>query len=179
MAEVPVTLNGVLFDLWNKTSQRVVLIGDASLTGLGIGGGPMPPGPGQPPVGGPPGQPIHPIWGPPGFNPPGPGMPPGIWGGAPPLYPDIGFPIPQPPPGGGRPPGRPTFPIWGPPGIDLPPGSGYPPVAGHPLPPVPPGTEPPKPIANWEAVPVWTAEQGWSVVLVPTGDQPIPTPSKG
>jgi hypothetical protein len=170
MAAVPVTFDGVLYDLYGRTTQRVIFIGQASLTGLGVGGGPIypeapPPGGG----GGPPGQPIHPIWGPPGFNPPGPGMPPGIWGG--PIMPPPGG-------GGGGPPGRPTFPIWGPPGIELPPGSGYPPVAGHPLPPTPPGTEPPKPIENWEAQPIWTPETGWSVVLVPTGGQPIPTPSK-
>jgi len=61
---------------------------------LGIGGGPMPGGPG----------PSHPIA-------PG-GRPPGIWGG-PPLYPDQGLPGSQPHPShpiapGGRPPG-----IWG------------------------------------------------------------------
>src|SRR5499427_1259276 len=57
-----------------------------------------------PPVGGgtPPGVPIHPIWGPPGFNPPGAGMPPGIGGG--PIIP------PEQPPVGG-PPGQPIFPI--------------------------------------------------------------------
>jgi len=46
-----------------------------------------------PPSGSPP-KPIHPIWGPPGFNPPGEGMPPGIWGGPiipidPPVEPPI------------------------------------------------------------------------------------------
>ena len=82
---------------------------------------------------------------------------------------------PDPPPVEGQPPGQPTFPIWGPPGVELPPGSGYPPVAGHPL---PPGTEPPKPIDNWEAKAFWTPATGWGVVIVPVGDQPIPTPSK-
>ena len=92
MAEVPVTMNGMLYDLFNRTTQRVVFIGDASLTGLGVGGGPMPPGPGQPPSGGPPGLPVHPIWGPPGIElPPGPGYPP-----------VAGHPLP--PPGGGTPP---------------------------------------------------------------------------
>jgi len=47
------------------------------------------------------------------------------------------------------PPGTPTHPIWGPPGTDFPDKPGYPPVAGHPLPPIPepppelpPGTPP-------------------------------------
>lgn len=58
MAAVEVTISGVLFDKLNRTTQNVVLIGEASLTGLGVGGGPMPPGPG------------------------GGGNPPGIWGGS-------------------------------------------------------------------------------------------------
>jgi len=88
MAAVELTISGVLYDKIARTTQPVVLIGEASLTGLGIGGGPIGP-PQQPP--GSPGVPIHPIWGPPGFNPPGPGMPPGI-GGGPIIPPD------QPPP---------------------------------------------------------------------------------
>ena len=76
MAAVEVTISGMLYDRLNRTTQNVVLIGEASLTGLGVGGGPMPPGPGTPPER-PPGQPIHPIWGPPGIElPPGPGFPP-------------------------------------------------------------------------------------------------------
>lgn len=58
MASVEVTISGVLYDKVARTTQPVVLIGEASLTGLGIGGGPIIP-PGQPPVGQPPG-----IWGP-------------------------------------------------------------------------------------------------------------------
>ena len=86
MAEVPVTMNGVLYDLYNRTTQRVVFIGDASLTGLGVGGGPIVP-PGQPPGGGgqPPGYPTFPIAGYPDF--PYPSQPiyrPGYPGGSPP-----------------------------------------------------------------------------------------------
>lgn len=162
MASVPVTLDGVVYDLLNRTTQRVVFIGQASLTGLGVGGGPVIPD--APPPGGPPGQPIHPIWGPPGFSPPGAGMPPGIWGG--PVLPPEG--------GGG---GSPVFPIWGPPGISLPPGSGYPPVAGHPLPP-PGGSKPPEPVVGWEAKVIWTADTGWAVVIVPKPGTEVPTPSK-
>jgi hypothetical protein len=166
MTAIPIQVDGVLWDVAQKKGTKVTLIGQASIFGLSVGGGPIVPPDAMPPDSGPPGQPIHPIWGPPGFNPPGPGMPPGIGGG--PIYP--------PPGGGGGPPGSPTFPIWGPPGIELPPGSGYPPVAGHPLP--PPGTEVPKPILGWEAQAVWTADSGWAVVIVPKDDTLVPTPSK-
>ena len=76
MAALPVTLSGVLYDLHKRTTQNVVFIGDASLTGIGVGGGPI-----QPPEGGggegPP-HPSHPIYNPGG--PPG-SEPPGFWGG--------------------------------------------------------------------------------------------------
>jgi hypothetical protein len=71
MAAVEVTISGVLYDKLNRTMQNVVLIGEASLTGLGVGGGPIipPGGPGRPPGTGiwpnpPEGQaplPSHPI----------------------------------------------------------------------------------------------------------------------
>ena len=80
MAEVQVTLNGVLYPKGRSASDQpvpVTFVGSAWYTGLGLGGGPIFPGNG----GGAPGHPEHPIWGPPGFNPPGPGMPPGIGGG--------------------------------------------------------------------------------------------------
>lgn len=77
MAAVEVTISGVLYDKLNRTQQQVVLIGEGSLTGLGVGGGPMPPGQGSPPG----------IWGPPGpwptppiHLPPGSGGPDHIWG---------------------------------------------------------------------------------------------------
>lgn len=83
MAAVEITISGVLYDKYNRTQQNVVLIGEAMLTGLGVGGGPMPPGPGGG-SGSPPG-----IWGgsnepfptPPIYFPPSGGKPPGIWGG--------------------------------------------------------------------------------------------------
>lgn len=65
MAAVEVTISGVLYDKTARTMQPVVLIGEASLTGLGVGGGPIPPEP-QPPK--PPtwgGHPEHPIYYPP------------------------------------------------------------------------------------------------------------------
>ena len=72
MAAIEITISGVIFDKVSRTTRPVVLIGEASLTGLGIGGGPIPPGEG-PPLG---------IWGPndprPGYGLPEP--PPGIWG---------------------------------------------------------------------------------------------------
>lgn len=58
MAAVEVTISGVLFDKLNRTTQQVVLIGEASLTGVGVGGGPIIP-PAQPPTS--PGVPTHPI----------------------------------------------------------------------------------------------------------------------
>jgi len=102
MAAVPIEVSGVLYDLLNRTTQRVVLVGEASIVGLTVGGGPVLPPEQVPPGGGGGGVPIHPIWGPPGFNPPGPGMPPGIGGGPiipeePPIPPDTELPDPVPP----------------------------------------------------------------------------------
>jgi hypothetical protein len=109
MSSVAVTINGVLWDKQMKMGRPVVLWGEAYLTDLTVGGGPVVP-PDQPPVtGGPPGAPIHPIWGPPGFNPPGPGMPPGIGGG--PIVPPLDW---TPPPGVTvPPPGSPPVVIGG------------------------------------------------------------------
>lgn len=75
MPAVEVTISGVLYDKYNRTQQNVVLIGEAVLSGLHVGGGPMPPGD-KPP-----------------------GKPPGIWGG--PIDPYPGHPLPDPP---GKPP---------------------------------------------------------------------------
>lgn len=106
MAAVEITISGMLYDKLARTTQNVVLIGEATLTGLGVGGGPIippdkPPGGGGPPPGiwpnPPEGQapiPSHPIvlpgdpgWGPPQLppevSPPQPGDPtkpvPGNW----------------------------------------------------------------------------------------------------
>src|SRR5215469_17925774 len=67
MAAVGVTITGKLYDRINRTTQNVVLIGDAHLTDLEVGGGPILPG------GGWPGGPDEP---PPRPQP----RPPGIWG---------------------------------------------------------------------------------------------------
>lgn len=82
MAAVDITISGVLYDKLNRTQQAVVLIGEATLTGLGIGGGPIIP-PGQPPIS--PGVPTHPIM--------LPGMP--GWGDPHPAHPIV---LPDPPP---------------------------------------------------------------------------------
>lgn len=92
MAAVELTFSGVLYDKYNRTIQNVVLIGEASLTGLGVGGGPMPPGQGGPPGiwgGGNvpmPNPPIANVPGAPGYRPPGDH----IWGGG-------NVPMPSPP----------------------------------------------------------------------------------
>jgi hypothetical protein len=119
MAAVEVTISGVLYDKLSRTTRPCVLIGEASFTGLEIGGGPMPGGPGSPGIWPSPGHPAHPIA-------PG-GPPPGIWpspghpahpiapGGPPPSvwpspgHPDQGLPqppegFPEPPPEGEKPP---------------------------------------------------------------------------
>lgn len=106
MAAVPVTISGFLCDKYGRTIMPVTLVGEASLTGIGVGGGPMPGGPGgQPPSDA---HPEHPIYWPPGIWGP-PDMPPGFWGGGmgpgvkpqPPILPDP----PEPPADGvGKPP---------------------------------------------------------------------------
>ena len=109
MASVPLTLDGALYDLWAKTTQRVVFIGQASLTGLGVGGGPILPD--TPPSAGPPGHPEHPIWGPPGISlPPGPGFPPVA--GHPLPIPPVDT-IPPPPEGEKPPPADGGWGYWG------------------------------------------------------------------
>lgn len=104
MAGVQVTIDGVIWDKHLKAGRPVTIIGEAILTGLGVGGGPIMP----PEGGGGGGAPDH-IWGggnvpmptPPIANVPGApgypggGKPPGIWGG--PIDPYPGHPLPEPP----------------------------------------------------------------------------------
>lgn len=146
MSAVEVTISGVLFDKQNRTVQNVVLIGEATLTGLGVGGGPIPPGAEQP--GKPPGiwgggnvpmptPPIANVPGAPGYRPPG-GQPPGIW----PNPPEGTAPLPEHP-------------------IVLPPDE---------------GTKPPEPIQppiDWKVI--WHPEEGWIVVGVPNIPHPTPS----
>lgn len=148
MSAVEVTITGLLYDKLNRTTQNVVLIGEATLTGLGVGGGPMPPGPGKPP---------------------------GIWGG--PIDPYPGHPLPEPrppgtiwpnPPEGQAPipshpialPGDPWWPGSAPKPPELPP-PGSPPV-------IVPGTTPVHPITPPPAIVV--DYPGIGKVLVP---QPV------
>lgn len=111
MASVEVMISGVLWDKASKSGRPVLLVGEASLAGLGVGGGPIIPGE-QPPG----------IWGPPGPWPTPPiQMPPEIWP-TPPLHPahPIVLPPEQVPPGMQPPtppaPGSPTTPVPPPPG---------------------------------------------------------------
>lgn len=110
MSAVLVTISGVLYDKLSRTQRPVVIVGEASLTGLGVGGGPIiPPDEGPPGIWGPTDpRPTPPINLPPGY----PGNPPGIWGPTdprptppihiPPVPPDPPTPSePKPPPADG------------------------------------------------------------------------------
>lgn len=66
MAEVPITINGVICDLYGKTILGPVkIVGSMMKSGLGVGGGPILPE--EPPAGGGGGDahPEHPIFYPP------------------------------------------------------------------------------------------------------------------
>lgn len=133
MASVPITITGVLFDKYSRTTQLVTLMGEATITGLGVGGGPIIPpegGSGQPPG----------IWGPPG---PWPGFPPdpGIPGNTPGQPPHIWGPTDP----------RPTNPISGIPGLP-----GY-------TPPLPPDVEKPQPGDPTKPLPPPPGSSGWPV----------------
>lgn len=100
MAAVEVTISGVLYDKVNRTTQPVVLIGEATLTGLGVGGGPiMPPGEG--------GKPPH-IWGGPIDPYPGHPLPPS---GLHPAHPIV-LPPDKPTDPPTEPPTQPADPAW-------------------------------------------------------------------
>lgn len=133
MAAVEVTISGVLYDKLNRTTQQVVLIGEATLTGLGIGGGPMPPGPGGP---------VH-IWGPTDPRP------------SPPIANVPGLPPTQNPPGWGLHPSHPIMlpgmPGWPDPPPTIPP-PGSPPVMIPGTQPVQPITPPPAIIVDYPGI---------------------------
>lgn len=96
MSAVEVMISGVLYDKLSRTARPVLICGEASLAGLGVGGGPIQP-PAQPPGiwgGGNEGFPTPPIPIYPGGTP----NPPGIWG---PNDPRPGWGLPG---GGGGPP---------------------------------------------------------------------------
>lgn len=154
MAAVPVMISGVLWNHAWRRGEAVTLMGEATIYGLEVGGGPIYP-PGQPPG----------IWGP---NDPRP-TPPIYWPG----FPGGGG-------GGGGQPGHPEHPIWGPPGSNFPGGPGYPPVAGHPLPEPPEGlpdndgfVKPPPPSGGWS----YHQEYGWG--YYPAGSAAGPKGQQG
>lgn len=160
MASVEVMISGVIYDKTARTSRPVLIVGEASLAGLGVGGGPIMP-PEQPPGGG---GPVDPGY---GVNPPGDV----IWGGRPGPGPGGGW-VPKPPHiwGGGNEP-FPTPPIFIPPNV--PPGvkPPEPPQPGDPTTPVPPpeGSAgwPVQPIAIPQYIVVWYPGVGPVVVAPP------------
>lgn len=121
MAAVELTITGVLYDKLARTSQNVVLIGEASLTGLGVGGGPLPPGSGSRPPSGP----VDP-----GYGYPEKPVDPGYGYPERPVDPGYGHPI------GGRP--HPEHPIYYPPMVPPSMQPPTPPNPGDPTTPVPP-----------------------------------------
>ena len=126
MAAVEVTLSGVWYDKVNRTMSPGVFIGEASLTGLGVGGGPIIPPPRPPDSGLVPGWPEIPPY--PGQLPPGT-VPPHIWGPTDP---------------------RPTPPIYIPPMVPPSLQPPEPPAPGSPTTPVPP----PAGSAGWPVQPI-------------------------
>jgi hypothetical protein len=108
MGTVPVTIDGVLVPKQRSTDDKpkaAIFVGQLSITGLSVGGGPVIPPDAPKPPDGSPGAPTFPIWGPPGIElPPIPGYPPVAGHPLPP--------IPDPPPDATKPP---LFvPIWHP-----------------------------------------------------------------
>jgi hypothetical protein len=76
MAAVPIQIDGVLWDQAQKKGTKVSLIGQASILGLSVGGGPIMPPDTSPPNGGE--HPAHPIVLPPDVPPiEPPEVPPG------------------------------------------------------------------------------------------------------
>lgn len=167
MSSVPVVINGVLWDDADKSGKKVVLYGEASIAGLGVGGGPIYPPSGG---GGDGAHPEHPIAGgpwptPPIYYPPGT-RPPGAGGGEPPsIWPS---------------PGHPEHPIVIPPEIWPNPPEGQAPHPEHPIViPPPEGTDGPQLEVKVIWVPPGNPNSGWQVVLVPTGPHPSPSGARG
>lgn len=97
MSGVEVTITGILYDRMNRTQQNVTLIGEAILTNVGIGGGPIVPEPQPPGIWPSPGRPSHPIY----YPRPGEGRPVDPGYGVPDIPPK---PTEPPPDGGDKPP---------------------------------------------------------------------------
>lgn len=142
MAAVEVTISGILFDKLSRTTQNVVLIGEATLSGVGIGGGPI-----YPPSGGGGGG---------GGRPP---VDPGYGYPERPVDPDYGFPV------GGRP--HPEHPII----IPVPPDAPHVPPPGSP-PVIVSGTHPTNPMTPPPAVIIDYPGIGKVVVPKPTETAP-------
>src|SRR5215471_6994836 len=86
MSAIPITIRGTLTtkapkggDPSESGQQQCLLVGLLHITGLTVGGGPI-----VPPDEIPPGEPVFPIWGPPGID-----------------FPDLPAPFPDPPADGG------------------------------------------------------------------------------
>jgi hypothetical protein len=95
MAEVPVTISGIVYPKNKKDPpMAVTIVGQAWVTGLGVGGGPVEP-PAMPGV--PPGLPAHPIV----LPPPGTPTHPIVLPEPPPVDPPTVPSTPKPPPPGG------------------------------------------------------------------------------
>lgn len=147
MSSVQVTMVGITYAAGSPVGIPTTFVGQAFVTGLGIGGGPAPGGP-----------PLS-IWGgggvgnypDAGFPGPQPGGPVGTWGGRPPEFVDIGGPGPQP-----VPPNTPNVP---------PPGS--PPVIVS-------GAQPSQPIVPPDAIIVEYPGVGKVIVPKPTETMPAP-----
>lgn len=147
MAAVPVTINGVIIDLYGRTIMGPVkIVGEIMKSGVGVGGGPIIP----PPSGG--------------------GEPPGIWPGpGDPDFPGDGKP-PRPPTGIWPGPGDPDYPIKPvPPQVPNVPPPGSPPVIVG-------GTHPVNPITPPQAVIIEYPGVGKVVVPLPTTTAPDQTP---
>lgn len=147
MSSVEVTVTGVLYDKLARTAQQVVLIGEATLTGVGVGGGPIIP-PSKPPVQ----PPVDPGYGYPEK----------------PVDPGYGYPVGGPP--------RPAHPIYLPPGIWPNPPEGIAPLPEHPIVIPPPEGSPPSTPA-FEVKVFWTPQTGWGVALIPQFPVPTPSAS--
>jgi hypothetical protein len=178
MAAVPITIVGIETKD-DGTSGQVTIVGMASLTGLGVGGGPSPGGKPPRPWGpinypdqGLPGNQPYPDQGLPGNQPyPGQGLP----GNQP--YPGQGLPGNQPYPDQGLP--KPPLSIWGGGGIGDYIDAGLPGLPPKPSEPPPDGGSKPPPPGSQGPVWCYDPDVGWYIGLVPSGGGGKPNPAPG
>jgi hypothetical protein len=150
MAAVPVTILNATITGQGGNITGATVTGELTITGLGVGGGPVfpPDVPGHPIVIPPtPGEPVHPAF--PIVLPPDSEVPPGA------------------------PPGYPTHPIAGPPGAPAHPIAPPPGSPAHPI--APPGTPIPDTPPLW--IPVWVPGYGW--VAIAGFPHPTPSKATG